>query len=36
MTGKVDELAGLGKEALKDTKGRLTKTANAAIHAFER
>jgi gas vesicle protein len=32
---KVDELADLGKEVLHDTRGHLTKAANAAIHAFK-
>jgi gas vesicle protein len=32
---KVDELTDLGKEALKDTKGRLTKAVDAAAHSFK-
>jgi gas vesicle protein len=35
MEEKVDELAELGKEALHDTKGHLTKAVNAAVHAFK-
>jgi gas vesicle protein len=35
MEEKVDELAELGKEVLHDTKGHLTKAANAAVHAFK-
>ncbi len=32
---KVDELTELGKEALHDTKGHLTKAVNAAGHVFK-
>ena len=32
---KVAELTELGKEALHDTKGNLTKAVNAAVHAFK-
>ena len=32
---KVDQLTELGKEALHDTKGHLTKAVNAAVHAFK-
>ena len=35
MGEKVDELTELGQEALHDTKGRLTKAVNAAVHAFK-
>jgi gas vesicle protein len=35
MEKKVDELTDLGKEAFKDTKGRLTKVVDAAAHAFK-
>jgi gas vesicle protein len=35
MEDKVDELTELGKEALHDTKGHLTKAVNAAVHAFK-
>ncbi|MHB9097709.1 MAG: YtxH domain-containing protein [Syntrophales bacterium] len=35
MEEKVDELAELGKEAFHGTKGHLTKTVNAAVHAFK-
>ena len=35
MEGKVEELTELGKEALHDTKGHLTKAVNAAVHAFK-
>ena len=35
MEEKVDELTELGKEALHDTKGHLTKAVNAAVHAFK-
>jgi gas vesicle protein len=35
MEGKVDELTELGKEAFHDTKGRLTKAVNAAVHTFK-
>ena len=35
MEEKVDELTELGKDALHDTKGHLTKAANAAVHAFK-
>lgn len=35
MEEKVDELAELGKEAFHDTKGQLTKTVNAVVHAFK-
>ena len=35
MEEKVDELAELGKEAIQDTKGHLTKAVNAAVHAFQ-
>ncbi len=35
MEEKVDELTGLGKEALHDTKGHLTKAVNQAVHAFK-
>jgi gas vesicle protein len=35
LEGKVDELTELGKEAFQDTKGQLTKTVNAAVHAFK-
>jgi gas vesicle protein len=35
MEEKVEELADLGKEALLDTKGQLTKAVNAAVHAFK-
>jgi gas vesicle protein len=31
----VDELTELGKEAFHDTRGRLTKAVNAAVHAFK-
>lgn len=33
MEEKVDKLAGIGKEALHDTKGHLTRAVNAAVHA---
>lgn len=32
---KVDELTQLGKQAFHDTKGNLTKAANAAVQAFK-
>jgi len=32
---KVGELTELGKEALHDTKGHVTKAADAAAHAFK-
>jgi gas vesicle protein len=35
MEEKVGELTELGKDALHDTKGHLTKAANAAVHAFK-
>jgi gas vesicle protein len=35
MEEKVDELTELGKEALHDTKGHLTKAVAAAAHAFK-
>jgi len=35
MEEKVDELAELGKEALHDTKGRLTKAVDAATQVFK-
>jgi gas vesicle protein len=35
MEEKVDQLTELGKEALHDTKGHLTKAVNAAAHAFK-
>ena len=35
MEEKVDELTELGKEALHDTKGHLTKAVNQAVHAFK-
>jgi gas vesicle protein len=35
MEEKVDELTELGKEAFHDTKGRLTKAVNTAVHAFK-
>jgi gas vesicle protein len=35
MGGKAEELAELGKEALHDTKGHLTKAASAAANAFK-
>jgi len=35
MGEKVDELTELGKEALHDTKGHLTKAVNTAVHAFK-
>ena len=35
MEEKVDELAVLGKEAIQDTKGHMTKAVNAAVHAFK-
>ena len=35
MEEKVGELTELGKEALHDTKGHLTKAVNAAVHAFK-
>ncbi len=35
MEEKVDELSELGKESLQDTKGCLTKAANAAVRAFK-
>ena len=35
MEEKVDELTELGKEALHDTRGHLTKAVNAAVHAFK-
>jgi gas vesicle protein len=35
MEEKVEELTELGKEALHDTKGHLTKAVNAAVHAFK-
>ena len=35
MEEKVEELTELGKEALHDTKGQLTKAVNAAVHAFK-
>jgi gas vesicle protein len=35
MEEKVDELTELGKEALQDTRGHLTKAVNAAVHAFK-
>jgi gas vesicle protein len=35
MEEKMDELADLGKEALHDTKGQLTKAVTAAVHAFK-
>ena len=35
MEEKVDQLTELGKEALHDTKGHLTKAVNAAVHAFK-
>ena len=35
MEEKVDELTELGKEALHDTKGHLTKAVTAAAHAFK-
>jgi gas vesicle protein len=35
MEEKVDELTELGKEALHDTKGQLTKAVNAAVHSFK-
>ena len=35
MEEKVDELSDLGKEAFHDTKGRLTKAVNTAVHAFK-
>jgi len=35
MEEKVEEFAELGKEALQDTKGRLTKVVDAAVQAFK-
>ena len=35
MEEKVDELTELGKETFHDTKGHLTKAANAAVQAFK-
>jgi gas vesicle protein len=35
MEEKVEELTELGKEAIHDTKGHLTKAVNAAVHAFK-
>jgi gas vesicle protein len=35
MGEKVEELTELGKEALHDTKSRLTKAANTAVSAFK-
>jgi len=35
MEEKVDELTEIGKEALHDTKGHLTKAVNEAVHAFK-
>jgi gas vesicle protein len=35
MEDTVDELTELGKEAFYDTKGRLTKAVNTAVHAFK-
>jgi hypothetical protein len=35
MEEKVDELTELGKETFHDSKGHLTKTVNAAVHAFK-
>lgn len=35
MREKVDEWTELGKETLQDTKGRLTKALNAAVHTFK-
>ena len=35
MEEKVVELTELGKEAFHDTKGQLTKSVNAAVHAFK-
>ena len=35
MEEKVEELTELGKEALHETKGQLTKAVNAAVHAFK-
>jgi gas vesicle protein len=35
MEEKVEELTELGKEALHETKGHLTKAVNAAVHAFK-
>jgi gas vesicle protein len=35
MEEKVDKLTELGKEAFHDTKDHLTKTVNAAVHAFK-
>jgi gas vesicle protein len=34
MEEKVGELTELGKDALHETKGQLTKAVNAAVHAF--
>jgi hypothetical protein len=31
----MDKFTELGKEAFHDTKGRLTKAVNAAVHAFK-
>jgi gas vesicle protein len=35
MEEKVDELTDLGKEALHETRGQLTKAVSAAAHAFK-
>ncbi|MBN2439640.1 MAG: hypothetical protein JXL20_13690 [Deltaproteobacteria bacterium] len=35
MEEKVDELTEPEKEAFQDTKGRLTKAVNTAVHAFK-
>jgi hypothetical protein len=35
MEEKAEELAELGKEALQETKGRLTKVMDVAVHAFK-
>ena len=35
MEKKVEDLAELGKDALHDTKGRLTKAVDTAVHAFK-